>query len=99
MKPTAIFLFLQLIGFSFVFAQAETIPAPFIYTPERIEQARVNAAKYDWAATLLQDKLLLADEAAAQPAEHLRAWFTTTTPNDQTSCPSCGEYWLNYVWA
>lgn len=99
MKPTVIFLFLQLIGISFVFAQGETSPAPFIYTPERIEQARTNAARYDWAATLLQDKLLLADEAAAQPPEYLRAWFTPTTPNDQTSCPRCGEYWLNYVWA
>ena len=99
MRPTAIFLFLQLIGIPFVFAQEESSPAPFIYTPERIEQARANAAKYDWAATLLQDKIQLADEAAAQPPEHLRAWFTTTTPNDQTNCPSCGEYWLNYVWA
>ena len=78
MKPTVIFLFLQLIGISFVFAQGETSPAPFIYTPERIEQARTNAARYDWAATLLQDKLLLADEAAAQPPEYLRAWFTPT---------------------
>ena len=80
-------------------AASERILRPaFIYTPERIEQAKANAAKYAWADTLVADMIRLADEAAAQPPERLRAWFTETTPNDQTSCPGCGEYWLNYVW-
>lgn len=73
-------------------------PQPFVYTPERVDRARANAAQFDWAARLVEEQMRLAGEAAAQPEAVLRNWFTETTPNDQTSCPGCGEYWLNYVW-
>ncbi len=99
MRTTALIFLLQGLGLISGAAAAMPPPAPFIYTPDRIEQARANAAKYAWAETLVEDMMRLADEAAAQPAERLRAWFTATTPNDQTSCPRCGEYWLNYVWS
>jgi hypothetical protein len=77
---------------------ASTLPDPFVYTPERIERALENSERHGWARELRDSMLELADEAAAQPAEVLRDWFTVTTPNDQTSCPDCGQYWLNYVW-
>jgi hypothetical protein len=77
---------------------SDPIPAPFVYTPERIERAIANSERHAWARALRDSMFALADEAAAQPAEVLRDWFTVTTPNDQTSCPGCGQYWLNYVW-
>jgi hypothetical protein len=86
------------IGWAGLLAAKSPPPAPFIYTPDRIERAHANVAKYAWAETLVADMMNLADEAASQPVDRLRAWFTVTTPNDQTSCPRCGEYWLNYVW-
>jgi hypothetical protein len=75
-----------------------TIPDPFVYTPERVSRALENQAQHEWAAELVASMITLADEAAAQPADVLREWFTVTTPNDQTSCMDCGQYWLNYVW-
>ena len=75
-----------------------TPPPPFIYTAERIARAQANIAKFGWAEALAEEMRRRAEEAAAQPEETLRNWFTRTTPNDQTSCPSCGQYWLNYVW-
>jgi len=74
------------------------LPAPFVYTPERVALGHRNVARFEWAANLVDEMVFLADEALEQPPEKLRTWFTRTTPNDQTSCPECGKYWLNYVW-
>lgn len=98
MRPLVASLLLLSLGLLHLPASERSPSAPFIYTPERIAQAKANAAKYAWAESLVEEMMTLADEAAAQPVERLRAWFTETTPNDQTSCPDCGEYWLNYVW-
>lgn len=98
MRPFVVSLLLLASGLLNLSAAERNRSAPFIYTPERIAQAKANTAKYPWAENLVEKMIALANEAAAQPPERLRAWFTETTPNDQTSCPSCGEYWLNYVW-
>lgn len=74
------------------------LPPPFIYTPERVDRALENSQHHQWAAELAESMQTLADEAAATDPQVLREWFTLTTPNDQTSCPGCGQYWLNYVW-
>lgn len=74
------------------------LPARFIYTPERLQRARENASQFSWAEKLIASHQKAAEEATRQPEEDIRQWFLETTPNNQTDCPSCGEYWLNYVW-
>ena len=101
MKPLSRLLFL--IPFvsplpAFCLQAEDAPPPPFIYTPERIERALENSQRHQWAAELAQSMKALADEAVATDPKVLREWFTRTTPNDQTSCPGCGQYWLNYVW-
>ena len=76
----------------------EPLPEPFVYTESRVARALQNAANYAWADELVMQKRALADEASTRDPEILVNWFPETTPNDQTSCPSCGQYWLNYVW-
>lgn len=74
------------------------IPPPFIFTPSRIRTALANRERFSWARDLANRMEEKAREAAEQPESVLREWFYESTPNNQSSCPECGAYWLNYIW-
>ena len=72
--------------------------APFVYTSERIETAKETAKLHPWAKAEYESIMQTADDAVSQSQDVLSNWFYATTPNDQCSCPNCGEYWLNQIW-
>ncbi|MBD3385676.1 hypothetical protein GF407_12220 [candidate division KSB1 bacterium] len=93
-----IFLFFLLP--SLVFSQDfQEHPHPFYYTRQRINTAKANIEKFDWARELQQEIFQSADEAAALSDDELRSWFSPYTPISQCDCPYCNHHWQDYVWA
>ncbi len=80
-------------------AQQQGSHHPFVYTPQVIQRAKLNASTYCWAQAIVDDIFRKADEAVSQSATALDEWFYETTPTNQCDCPNCGHFWLDYVWS
>jgi len=96
------FLFLLFLCFfiaTLLFSQTfQQHPHPFYYTQERIQTAKANIQKYEWAKNLFDEIRKSAAEAASKSDDELRNWFSEYTPMSECDCPYCGHYWLDYVW-
>lgn len=71
---------------------------PFHYTTRRIETAKANIQKHQWAKNVFDEILKSANEATSKSDDDLRNWFSEYTPMSECDCPYCGHYWLDYVW-
>lgn len=78
-----------------------------IYTPERVQNARHNIERYDWAKKIRDSAVAAADKWVNQPDEWL--WQLPTSQdiprgihvNRQMGCPKCGhaiDKFGNYPW-
>ena len=92
-------LMLNLLYINSLFSQTfQKHPHPFFYTSKRIETAKANIEKYEWAKNLFDEILESADEAASQSDDELQSWFSEYTPISQCDCPYCGHFWQDYTW-
>lgn len=98
-KAIVLLIFTGVFQINCLFSQTfQEHPHPFYFTEERIQTAKTNIQKYDWAKKLFDQALTSADEAASKSDVELRNWFSEFTPMSECDCPYCGHYWLDYVW-
>jgi hypothetical protein len=98
-KAISVSIALTVLFGNLLFSQSfEEHPHPFVYTQKRINTAKANIEKHDWAKQLFNKMLESANEAVALSDEESRKWFSEYTPISQCDCPYCGHNWLDYVW-
>ncbi len=72
--------------------------SPFFFPPERVQTARDNIARHEWAATLFDSLKTVAERVVGIADNELTHWIPEYTPTRVVNCPQCGTYWAEYIW-
>ncbi len=73
-------------------------PHPFYYKEIRVNNARQNMDKYEWAQRVYSEIKVNADEAASISDDKLRKWISDHSTTRVCDCPNCKTSWLGYIW-